>query len=254
MTDVEEEEEAAAQPVRYDCTSADPEVLAEAADAARRAVEAGQCIVLPTDTVYGIGADAFAAQAVQRLLDAKRRGRDMPPPVLISDAALLRALAVDVPLGARELVAVHWPGPLTVVCRTQPSLKMDLGETEGTIALRVPDHEVAREILRRTGPLAVSSANVSGAPAATTADEALDQLGDEVAVYLDGGVVPGSRAPSTIVDFTRTTAGEVLRSGALSVAVLRRTWPDLIDPTEPDPTEPDPPEPDPPEPDPDREA
>ena len=130
------------------------------------AIERGDCIVLPTDTVYGIGADAFSAEAVQRLLDAKNRGRDMPPPVLIGDASLIRALATDVPQPARDLVQRHWPGALTVICKIQPSLRMDLGDTEGTIALRVPDHELARDVLRRTGPMAVSSANISGQPAA----------------------------------------------------------------------------------------
>ena len=160
---------------RFDCTAGDPSRNAEATEAARQAIEAGECIVLPTDTVYGIGVDAFSAKAVQRLLDAKQRGRDMPPPVLIGEPTLIRALAVDVPETAKDLVEKHWPGALTVICRIQPSLRMDLGETEGTIALRVPDHELAREILRRTGPMAVSSANISGKPAALTCDEAIEQ-------------------------------------------------------------------------------
>lgn len=208
---------------------------AAAIDAARKAVAAGECIVLPTDTVYGIGADAFSDEAVQGLLDAKDRGRDMPPPVLIGDASLLRALATDVPDQAHELVEVHWPGPLTIVCRIQPSLRMDLGDTDGTIALRVPDHALAREVLRRTGPLAVSSANLSGQPAALTCDEAVAQLGDAVAVYLDGGPagteVDGERVspPSTIVDFTRSDDGQVLRRGALDLGTLRETLPDLAD-------------------------
>ena len=217
-------------PQRFDCTGADPDQLAAAADAARQAVEAGECIVLPTDTVYGIGADAFSGEAVQRLLDAKLRGRDMPPPVLIADASLIRALATEVPDAARELVAKHWPGPLTVICKIQPSLRMDLGDTDGTIALRVPDHELAREILRRTGPMAVSSANLSGKPAAVTCDEAVDQLGDSVAVYLDGGPVGRPEgAPSTIVDFTQSDDGEILRRGVLSLETLRETLPQLAD-------------------------
>jgi L-threonylcarbamoyladenylate synthase len=223
---------------RYDCTSGD---TADAVDAARRAVEAGDCIVLPTDTVYGIGADAFSADAVQGLLDAKERGRDMPPPVLVGDASLVRALATDVPDQARELVDVHWPGPLTIVCRIQPSLRMDLGDTDGTIALRVPDHALAREILRRTGPLAVSSANLSGRPAALTCDEAVDQLGDRVAVYLDGGPLGTQEQdadvrhalPSTIVDFTRHDDGQLLRRGALSLETLRQVVPGLRDLDEP---------------------
>ena len=239
------------QYARYDCTVDDPIALATATEAARRAVEQGECIVMPTDTVYGIGADAFDPDAVQRLLDAKRRGRDMPPPVLIAEASLVRALATDVPEPAKELVERHWPGPLTIIVKRQPSLRMDLGESEGTVALRVPDHELTRDILRGTGPMAVSSANLSGRPAAVTCDEAIAQLGDEVSVYLDGGSVGGSvggsgggsdSAPSTIVDFTRRDTGQVLRHGAISVALLRETCPDLED-LVPDP-EPDEPSPD----------
>ena len=220
---------------RFDCTGDAPDGFDEATEAARAAVEAGECIVLPTDTVYGIGADAFSGDAVQRLLDAKMRGRDMPPPVLIGDPSLIRALATDVPDTARDLVARHWPGPLTVILKIQPSLRMDLGENEGTIALRVPDHELAREILRRTGPMAVSSANLSGKPAALTCDDAVDQLGDRVSVYLDGGELSAhGGAPSTIVDFTQHDHGEVLRRGALDVHALRATLPDLVDLPEPE--------------------
>jgi L-threonylcarbamoyladenylate synthase len=220
--------------LRFDCTGDEPGVRAAATEAAREAVEAGECIVLPTDTVYGIGADAFSAEAVQRLLNAKGRGRDMPPPVLIGEPGLIRALAVEVPDQAKDLIARHWPGPLTVICRIQPSLRMDLGDSKDTIALRLPDHELAREILRRTGPMAVSSANLSGQPAALSCDEAIDQLGDSVAVYLDGGELDTSGGvPSTIVDFTHSPDGEVLRAGPLSLEVLRETVPGLVDLTEP---------------------
>ena len=242
--ELEERDDDDAAYARFDCTDgADAALLAEAVDAAQRAVEDGECIVLPTDTVYGIGADAFSADAVQGLLDAKGRGRDMPPPVLLGDASLIRALAADVPDQARELVDAHWPGPLTIVCRIQPSLRMDLGETDGTIALRVPDHALAREVLRRTGPLAVSSANRSGRPAALTCDEALEQLGDRVEVYLDGGPVGARALPSTIVDFTRRDDGQLLRRGALSLETLREVLPGLADleDAEQEP-EPDPPE------------
>ena len=218
---------------RFDCTAGDPSRNAEATEAARQAIEAGECIVLSTDTVYGIGVDAFSAKAVQRLLDAKQRGRDMPPPVLIGEPTLIRALAVDVPETAKDLVEKHWPGALTVICRIQPSLRMDLGETEGTIALRVPDHELAREILRRTGPMAVSSANISGKPAALTCDEAIEQLGDSIAIYLDGGPLQhAGGAPSTIVDFSRHEYGQMLRRGAISVETLRQTVPNLLDLTD----------------------
>ena len=225
--------------LRFDCTGAEPAEQAAGIEAAREAVEAGECIVLPTDTVYGIGADAFSAEAVQRLLDAKGRGRDMPPPVLIGEPSLIRALAVDVPEEAKDLIDRHWPGALTVICRIQPSLRMDLGDSKDTIALRVPDHELAREILRRTGPMAVSSANRSGQPAALSCKEAIEQLGDSVAVYLDWGeLAAGGGAPSTIVDFTQNSYGDVLRVGALSVDVLRETLPDLVDLTPAPPAEP----------------
>ncbi len=138
---------------------------------------------------------------MQRLLDAKGRGRDMPPPVLISVVESLDALATDVPDAGRKLCEEFWPGPLTVICHAQGSLMWDLGETQGTVALRVPDHENTRELLSRTGPLAVSSANLSGQPAALDVYDAEEQLGDTVAVYLDGGEVTGGQ-PSTIVDLT----------------------------------------------------
>jgi L-threonylcarbamoyladenylate synthase len=218
---------------RFDCTGDDPASNVEACEAARQAIKDGECIVLPTDTVYGIGVDAFSAEAVQRLLDAKNRGRDMPPPVLIGETALIRTLAADVPETASALVGRHWPGALTVICRIQPSLRMDLGDTEGTIALRVPHHELARDILRKTGPMAVSSANISGRPAALTCDEAIDQLGDSVSVYLDGGPLgDAGGAPSTIVDFTHHEDGEVLRRGAINVETLRETAPNLVDLTD----------------------
>lgn len=215
----------APQPRIVDCTAA--EDLGPALQAAKEVIASGRCLVMPTDTVYGICADAFDARAVQRLLTAKQRGRDMPPPLLISDEGVMAALARDVPPAASKLVAAHWPGPLTIICKAQPSLRMDLGETRGTIAMRVPDHELARDVLRRTGPLAVSSANVSGAPAATSAQEAAGQLGLDVALYLDGGPTPGP-VPSTIVDFTVEPEGRVVREGILTVELLRRTVPGIL--------------------------
>jgi L-threonylcarbamoyladenylate synthase len=181
--------------------------------AAALAVQRGRLVVLPTDTVYGVGADAFSAEAVRSLLAAKGRGRDMPPPVLVSAATTLDALAVGVPSYARALVQELWPGPLTLVCRQQPSLQWDLGDTRGTVAVRMPDHEVALELLSRTGPLAVSSANRTGLNAATDADAAEAMLGDKVEVLLDSGATPGD-VPSTIVDVTGET-GRVLRLGAV---------------------------------------
>jgi L-threonylcarbamoyladenylate synthase len=190
----------------------------EAVEAASLAVQRGELVVLPTDTVYGIGADAFDPAAVRGLLAAKGRGREMPPPVLVSAATTLDALAVRVPAYARALVEAFWPGPLTLVCHQQSSLQWDLGDTRGTVAVRMPDHGVALEILERTGPLAVSSANKSGMPAATDADQAVEMLGDSVAVVVDAGKSPGGEA-STIIDCTGDE-GRVLRRGALSLDQL----------------------------------
>jgi L-threonylcarbamoyladenylate synthase len=187
--------------------------------AATRAIRAGELIVLPTDTVYGIGADAFDAVAVERLLAAKGRGREMPPPVLIGSAATLDALGTNVPEWAGVLAEQFWPGALTIVVHHQPSLQWDLGETRGTVAVRMPHDQVALELLARTGPLAVSSANTTGSPAATDADEAAGMLAESVSVILDGGPTAGS-VPSTIVDCT-SDQPRVLRVGAISVEELR---------------------------------
>ncbi len=192
-----------------------PDELEPAVKAASRAIQQGRLVVLPTDTVYGIGADAFDPDAVKALLEAKGRGREMPPPVLISSATTLDAIATDVPGYARALVDAFWPGPLTLVCTQQASLQWDLGDTRGTVAVRMPDHEVALELLERTGPMAVSSANLTGQPAATDAEQAEEMLGDSVSVIVDAGEAPGKEA-STIIDVTGSQ-GRVLRRGALSL-------------------------------------
>ena len=189
-----------------------------ALEAASLAVQRGELIVLPTDTVYGIGADAFDPEAVRRLLSAKGRGRDMPPPVLVSAATTIDALAVKVPGYARALIEAFWPGPLTLVCHQQSSLQWDLGDSRGTVAVRMPDHEIARELLERTGPMAVSSANKTGMPAATDPDQAEQMLGDDVAFIIDAGESPGGES-STIIDVTGTQ-GRVLRRGALGLWTL----------------------------------
>ncbi|MCW2753362.1 MAG: translation factor [Marmoricola sp.] len=198
---------------RYDVD--DESVLEAGLAAATMAVRAGELIVLPTDTVYGLGADAFDAAAVNRLLAAKGRGREMPPPVLVGSAVTLDALATQVPDWARTLVDHYWPGPLTIIVRQQTSLQWDLGETRGTVAVRMPDHQITLDLLARTGPLAVSSANVTGQPAATNADQAVEMLGEKVSVVLDGGPTTDDR-PSTIVDCTGTQP-RVLRVGAIAV-------------------------------------
>ncbi|WP_350274341.1 L-threonylcarbamoyladenylate synthase [Kribbella sp. HUAS MG21] len=213
---------------RFDFTG---DELAPAYRAAVDAIEAGDLVVMPTDTVYGLAADAFKSDAVQRLMDAKGRGRDMPPPVLISVVESLDALATDVPDNGRKLAEEFWPGPLTLICHAQTSLMWDLGETQGTVALRVPDHENTRELLSRTGPLAVSSANRSGKPAALDVYDAEEQLGESVAVYLDGGEATVGQ-PSTIVDITGEIP-RVLREGAVTLDELRKVVPEVTTDTEP---------------------
>jgi L-threonylcarbamoyladenylate synthase len=198
---------------------------------ARMAIGRGELVVMPTDTVYGVAADAFDATAVQRLLDAKGRGRQSPPPVLIKGLDTLAALTETVPELVRPLLDEFWPGPLTVIFRAQPGLSWDLGETRGTVALRVPSHPMALELLEETGPLAVSSANLTGRPAAESADDARDMLGDDVAVYLDAGDVgrgyerrPGANTGSTIVDATGAGEGvlRIVRHGVLADSEIVR--------------------------------
>ena len=201
---------------RYDCS--DPEQRAAGLKAAVEAVRRGELIVLPTDTVYGIGAEAFSPAAITSLLAAKQRGRDMPPPVLVGTVRAATALVEDLSDAGRDLIGEFWPGGLTLVCRAQRTLSWDLGDTRGTVAIRMPLHPVALDLLKETGPLAVSSANVSGMPAATTVDEAADQLGDTVAVFLDDGPATGG-VPSTIVDLTGAIP-RLLRAGAIPVEEL----------------------------------
>nr|NLI50627.1 threonylcarbamoyl-AMP synthase [Propionibacterium sp.] len=211
-------------------TSADAEAAFEAA---ADAVAAGEVIVLPTDTVYGVGADPFSPQAVQRLLDAKRRGRDMPPPVLVAEVEMVRSLVRGVDDRLDAIARAFWPGPLTLIATAPDSLRMDLGDRGSTIAVRVPDHEFTRELLRRTGPLAVSSANISGRDAALTIADAVDQLGDTVSVYLDGGTMSGP-VPSTIIDLSGPRP-RLLRAGRLTVAEINAVVPGLLeDPDRPE--------------------
>lgn len=197
----------------------DPQTWGPAIDEAVNAISRGGLVVLPTDTVYGIAADAFDEAAVAALLAAKGRGRQMPPPVLVGEVATLDGLAIDVPDDARKLVEAFWPGGFTIILRAQPSLQWDLGDTGGTVALRMPDHPAALALLKRTGPLAVSSANKSGSPAAQDVADAERQLGSSVAVYLDGGEAPGGVA-STIVDATGPVL-RVVREGAVPLEALR---------------------------------
>ncbi len=208
---------------RFDCDDADERRrgLEQAAAAARR----GALVVLPTDTVYGLGTDAFSPDGVAALLAAKGRGRDMPLPVLVGSPRTISGLTFGLPSVAHALVEAFWPGGLTVVVRQAPSLVWDLGDTDGSVALRMPLHPVAIELLTEVGPMAVSSANRSGELPATTVEEAQAQLGESVSVYLDGGP-SGAAVPSTIVDLTGEVP-TVLRTGAVGLDELRTVCPDL---------------------------
>ncbi|MDF2441840.1 MAG: L-threonylcarbamoyladenylate synthase [Subtercola sp.] len=211
----------------YDCTV--PSELLAGMRLARAAISRGELVVIPTDTVYGLAADAFDPRAVQRLLDAKGRTRQSPPPVLIADVRTLEALAESLSPAARELTAAFWPGGLTIVVNARASLMWDLGETHGTVALRQPNDPLALELLAETGPLAVSSANLTGQPAAASAAEALGMLGDSVSVYLDSGhpvadsaVSDSAALPSTIVDATHPEEVRIIREGAIPASEIRR--------------------------------
>ncbi|MHA7305479.1 L-threonylcarbamoyladenylate synthase [Arthrobacter sp. TMN-49] len=218
----------------YDCTN--DEQRAQGLAHAQKAIAAKQVIVLPTDTVYGVAADAFSPQAVATLLAAKGRGRNMPPPVLMPRIGTMEGLATEIPDDARKLAEKYWPGPLTLIFHAQPSLTWDLGDTVGTVALRVPDDQLALDLLTLTGPLAVSSANRTGQPAAQTADAARSQLAESVEVYLEGGVRPLAGAdpvPSTIVDATGVRL-RVVREGAITLAEIQRIVPSALG-SEPEP-------------------
>lgn len=210
----------------FDCS--DGAALLQGTRLARQALGRGELVVIPTDTVYGVAADAFSPDAVQRLLDAKGRGRQSPPPVLIPNVGTLSALAAEASEALRDLADAFWPGPLTIITQANPSLSWDLGETGGTVALRIPDNALARELLQETGPLAVSSANNTGAPAARTAADAEAMLGESISIYLDGGESHGEA--STIIDATDLSADgtgvvRVVRTGGVTVAALQAVLP-----------------------------
>jgi len=200
-----------------DCTS--EEGLARGVAAAAEAVRRGEVVVLPTDTVYGVGVDAFSSNAVAAVLMAKGRGREMPLPVLVPNPQTVDGLAADVPAYARDLIHAFWPGPLTLVLYSQSSLMWDLGEANGTVALRMPQNDAALRLLAEVGPMAVTSANVSGQPPAKTILDAATQLGSAVSVYLDAGPLAGSLA-STILDCTRQPP-VILRAGAVSAGQIQ---------------------------------
>jgi tRNA threonylcarbamoyl adenosine modification protein (Sua5/YciO/YrdC/YwlC family) len=198
----------------YDCSRRDEREAGIAAAAGM--IRSSRLVVFPTDTVYGIGCDAFDTVAVNALLDAKGRGRNMPLSVLVGSWSTVDGLVLSVPQQARALIEAFWPGGLSIVLPHAPSLAWDLGDTRGTVMIRMPLHPVVLELLREIGPMAQSSANISGQAPASTVSAAQSQLGDSVAVYLDGGPA-GEAVPSSIVDLTGDTP-RMLREGAVSRA------------------------------------
>jgi len=208
----------------YDCrTTADRD---RGIAAAIEAVKSGELVVLPTDTVYGIGADAFTPHAVTALLNAKGRGRNVPPPVLVGSRHTLDGLVYSLPKAARELADAFWPGALTIIVEHSPSLQWDIGDTGGTVAVRMPLHPVALEVLREVGPMAVTTANKTGQPAPLTAEEAREQLEYSVRVYLEAGAAVDP-VRSTLVDMTGDVP-RVLRDGAIPFEKLRDVVPDIL--------------------------
>jgi tRNA threonylcarbamoyl adenosine modification protein (Sua5/YciO/YrdC/YwlC family) len=210
----------------FDCSRDDERDIG--IEEAGAAIRRGELVVIPTDTVYGVAADAFTPSAVEALLSAKGRDRTMPVPVLVASPEMLDALVEQLPSSGRALIDAFWPGALTVVVRHTAHLAWDLGETRGTVAVRMPNHEVAQELISQTGPLAVSSANRTGNLAPATMLDARLQLGATIAVYLDGGP-SGESVPSTIVDVTAEKP-RVLRAGAIDVERLREIEPEVEDP------------------------
>jgi L-threonylcarbamoyladenylate synthase len=208
----------------FDC--ADPVARRAGLDTAADAARSGELVVLPTDTVYGLGADAFNSAAVQKLLAVKGRGPDMPVPVLVGSWATLDGLVTAVGAVTRRLIEAFWPGGLSLVVEHAPSLVWNLGDTRGTVMVRMPLHPVALDLLRSVGPMAVSSANRSGSLPAVGAQEAHDQLGDDVGIYLDGG--PSSLGvASTIVDLTGEVP-RILRQGAVELDRIREVAGDVL--------------------------
>lgn len=196
----------------YDCL--EPEGRVAGIAAAVDAVRAGQCVVIPTDTVYGIGCDAFNNDAVAKLLATKRRGPDMPVPVLVGSWSTIQGLVREFNDTAKTLVEAFWPGGLSIVVPEAPSLPWNLGDTRGTVLLRMPNQPLAIELLRETGPMAVSSANLTRNQPPVTASGARQQFGNNVPVYLNGGRAKVGE-PSTIIDISGPHP-VILREGAVT--------------------------------------
>jgi len=194
---------------------------ASSVNAIPRALEilkAGGLVAFPTDTVYGVGALVFNGKAVESIYTAKDRPIEKAIPVLIGDSDDLENVGIDIPETARRLVARFWPGPLTILVPKRADLPESVSATS-TVGVRLPDHEVARALLGATGPMAVTSANISGGQSPVTAQEVYEQLKGRIDLIIDGGKTPGG-IPSTLVDCTAADL-KVLREGPISLEALR---------------------------------
>lgn len=180
---------------------------------AREILGEGGLVAFPTDTVYGVGALAFDGKAVESIYVAKDRPAEKAIPILIGDSNDLEKIGVNIPDAARTLAARFWPGPLTILVPKRADLPAAVSAT-ATVGVRVPDHEVARALLRAAGPMTVTSANISGGQSPVTAQEVYEQLGGRIALIIDGGKTPGG-VPSTLVDCT-TPELKILREGPIS--------------------------------------
>ncbi len=192
---------------------------AGALDRALGVLQAGGLVAFPTDTVYGLGALAYDGEAVRSIYIAKRRDLEKAIPILVADSAGLDLVADAVPPMARRLAEKFWPGPITLIVKKNPRLP-EAVSTTSTVGVRVPDHPVARLLLKGAGPMAVTSANASGQESPSTAEDVLAQLNGRVPLILDGGRTPGG-VPSTVVDCTQAEP-VVLRAGPLSLEDIRR--------------------------------
>ena len=180
-------------------------------------LHAGGLIAFPTDTVYGVGALAYHGHAIESIYIAKDRPVEKAIPVLISDVEDVDRVAMDIPDAARTLASRFWPGPLTILFPKRADLPESVSATS-TVGVRVPDHETARALLRAAGPMAVTSANISGAQSPVTAEEVHQQLGGRIPLIVDGGRTPGG-VPSTLVDCTGAEL-RVLREGPITLTQL----------------------------------
>ena len=186
---------------------------------ARGALRAGELVVMPTDTVYGIGADAFNPDATRRIFEVKKRPRSLPLPILVSRPRQAWALSADVPEEAATLAAGFWPGALTLIL-PEAELAWDIGDTRGGVAVRMPMHDDVLRLLEAVGPMAVTSANITGETTPRTIEGVQEKFGDAVGVYLDGGESP-SESGSTIVDLAKGTP-MIVREGPIQASEIER--------------------------------